>query len=44
VTNLVDLFIRFGDFCKGRRVHHHNIDDPRHTVKWAAKRVLEMLR
>ncbi len=41
--NLVDLFIRYGDFRDGRRVHHHDIDDPRQTVKRAARKTLEML-
>lgn len=42
--NLVDLFIRYGDFCNGRDVYHHDIDGPRSGVEKAAKKVMEMLR
>ncbi len=42
--NLIDLFIRFGDFGKDRKVHHHDIDDPRSNVKVVAKNILKLLR
>ena len=43
-NNLVDLFIRFGDFRVGRKVYHHDIDQSRHNVIYSANRILEMLR
>jgi thymidylate kinase len=42
--NLVDMFIRFGDFTRGRRVHHYDIDAPRCNVREAARNILKLLR